>query len=75
MIEADKRKAMFLLHQEGMSINQIAGRFHVSPNTVRVIIRQQGEMPVPAGRSKIKIDTELLRRLYQDCDGWIQRVR
>jgi len=31
-------------------------------------------MPVPACRSKIKIDTELLQRLYQDCDGWIQRV-
>jgi hypothetical protein len=25
-------------------------------------------------RSKIQIDPELLRRLYADCDGWIQRV-
>jgi hypothetical protein len=31
-------------------------------------------MPVPARRSKLNIDTELLQRLYQDCDGWIQRV-
>jgi len=74
MIEADKRKALFLMHQEGMSIKEIVRRFHIGPNTVRAIIRQQGEMPVPARRSKINIDTELLQRLYQDCDGWIQRV-
>ena len=74
MIEADKRKALFLMHQEGMSIKEIVRRFHIGPNTVRAIIRQQGEMPVPARRSKIHIDTELLQRLYQDCDGWIQRV-
>ena len=31
MIEADKRKAVFLLHQEGMSINEIARRLHLQP--------------------------------------------
>jgi hypothetical protein len=31
-------------------------------------------MPVPASRSKINIDPELLQRLYADCDGRSQRV-
>ena len=34
MIEPDKRKAIFLLHQEGMSIREIARRLGVSRNTV-----------------------------------------
>ena len=38
MIEADKRKAIFLLHQEGMSVRQIARRLGISRNTVRSII-------------------------------------
>lgn len=31
-------------------------------------------MPLSSRRDKISIDTELLSRLYQQCDGWIQRV-
>ena len=34
MIEADKRKAIFLLHQEGMIPREIARRLNVSHNTV-----------------------------------------
>ena len=74
MIEADKRKAMYLLHQEGMSLKELVRRFKLSRNTVRAIIREQGEMPVSNRRDKIRIDTDLLGRLYLECDGWIQRV-
>lgn len=74
MIEADRRKAMFLLHQEGMSLHEIARRFNVSRNTVRAVIQNQGETPVAPRRDKIRIETDLLERLYQDCDGWIQRM-
>jgi transposase len=74
MIEADKRKAMFLLHQEGMTLREIARRLGVSRNTVRAVIRNKGEMPDSTRRDKIKIDTDLLKRLYEECDGWIQRV-
>jgi transposase len=42
MIATDKRKAIFLLHQEGMEVREIARRLGVSRNTVRVIIRQGG---------------------------------
>ena len=74
MIEADKRKAIYLLHQEGMSLKELVRRFKLSRNTVRAIIRKKGEMPVSNRRDKITIDTELLTRLYLECDGWIQRV-
>lgn len=74
MIDADKRKAVFLLHQEGMGRNQIARQLRISPNTVRVIIEQQGEMPASTRSDKIQIDLDLLKRLYEECDGFAQRV-
>src|SRR5207247_3641047 len=74
MIDADKRKAVFLLHQEGIGRNQIARQLRMSPNTVRVIIAQHGETPLHSRSDKIEIDVELLKRLYQECDGFAQRV-
>src|SRR5205809_388847 len=74
MIEADKRKAIYLLHQEGMSLHEIARRFGISRNTIRAVIQNKGEMPVSTRRDKTKIATDLIERLYQECDGWIQRV-
>ena len=46
----------------------------VSRNTVRAIIDQQGTLPQTVRKDKIQIDSDLLRRLYHECDGWIQRV-
>ena len=74
MIEADKRKAVFLLHQEGMSIREMARRLQLSRNTVRTILKQQGEMPTYRRKHKVRIEAELLERLYRDCHGWAQRV-
>lgn len=74
MIDADKRQAVFLLHQEGMARNQIARQLRISPNTVEVIIQQKGEMPVHTRQDKIQVDPDLLQRLYQECDGYAQRV-
>ena len=31
-------------------------------------------MPNSRRSDKIRIDTDLLQRLYEECDGWIQRV-
>lgn len=45
MIVTDKRKAVFLLHQEGMAVREIARRLALSRNTVRAIIRQEGTTP------------------------------
>ena len=75
MIETDKRKAVFLLHQEGQSLRQIARLLGLSRNTVRTIIQQGGAPPPPHSRADKKLlDEELLRRLYQDCQGWMARV-
>ena len=57
-----------------MSLHEIARRFKTSRNTVRAVIQNQGQMPASNRRDKIKIDTDLLGRLYQECDGWIQRM-
>jgi transposase len=74
MIDPDKRKAVFLMHSEGMSIREISRRLKISRPTVRTIIRQGGQMPQTVRKDKMHIDPDLLRRLYRECHGWIQRV-
>jgi transposase len=74
MIATDKRKAIFLLHQEGMPAAEIARKLGVSRNTVRSIIGQGGELPPRVRRDKQRLDEELLRQLYHQCQGRIVRV-
>ena len=74
MIDPEKRKAIFLLHKEGMDIGNISHRLNVYPNTVSTIIKQKGIMPNTERSDKIKIDPELLRRLYEECNGRVQRM-
>jgi transposase len=74
MIDADKRKAVYLLHQEGMGTREIARRLGLGRNTVRRTIALEGGMPPAPRREKQPLDPELLRRLYTQCEGWIQRV-
>lgn len=69
MIDADKRKAVFLLHQEGMSIRQIARQLRLSRSVVRRIIAQSGQMPSSIRPPALKLDPELLRQLHQECHG------
>jgi len=75
MIETDKRKAIYLLHQQGMSRREIARRLGVSRKTVGTIIEQEGVMPQTIRKDKQHIDPELLRRLHQECEGRVQRMR
>jgi len=74
MIGADKRKAIFLLHQEGMSAREIARRLAVSRQTVGVVIAQGGQMVAPVRAPKQQIDPQLLQRVYEQCEGWVQRM-
>ena len=74
MIATDKRKAVFLLHQEGMSAREIARRLDLSRNTARTIIRQEGATPMRPRADKQRLDVALLRRLYQECQGRMARV-
>lgn len=74
MIDPEKRKAIFLLHEEGVGVRKIARQLRVSRNTVRTVIIAEGEMPSTVRKDKIRIDPELLERLYRECDGFVQRV-
>lgn len=73
MIDQDKRKAIYLLHQEGMGNREISRRLGVSRNTVKEIIVQEGEVPEHNRRGQ-DIDTELLRSVYNDSEGYAQRT-
>jgi len=74
MIDVNKRKAIFLLHNEGMGIREISRNFSVSTNTVSKIIKQEGRLPETIRRDKINIEPELLTKLYVQCKGYVQRV-
>ena len=74
MIDPDKRKAIYLLHEEGMSLREIARRLRLSRNTVRSIIAQGGAMPQSTRGDKQHIDPELLRSLHDQCEGYVQRM-
>ena len=74
MIEPDVRNAIYQLHRAGCPLRDISRKFHVSRHSVRMIIRQQGAMPLTTRKDKLQIDRELLERLYRDCGGWVQRM-
>jgi len=74
MIDQEKRKAIYLLHEEGMGIRQICRQLKVSRNTVRSIIELKGGMPDTPRKDKLQVDEQLLRHLYAECNGWVQRV-
>ena len=74
MIDADRRNAIYQLYKEGMAKKEISRRLSVSLQAVRSIIAQKGVMPVSARSDKISVDETLLRRLYGECEGYIQRV-
>ena len=63
MIDPDVRKAIYQLHLAGTPLEDIARQFHISRNTARAIVRQQGVMPQTVRKDKIHLDPELLRRL------------
>jgi len=74
MIDPDKRKAIYLLYKEGVGIKSISRQLSVTRKTVKSIIEQNGETPQTIRKDKMELDEALLRRLYADCDGFIQRV-
>jgi len=61
MIDQDKRKAIWSLHNEGMGSREISRRLRVSRNTVSAIISQKGGMPDGARKDKTELDAQLLR--------------
>ncbi|MBU0465422.1 MAG: helix-turn-helix domain-containing protein [Proteobacteria bacterium] len=80
MIDVNKRKAIFLLHNlkvtrnEGIGVREISRTLRVSTNTVSSIIDQKGQLPETIRQDKINVDPELLRNLHTKCDGYVQRI-
>ena len=74
MIDPHKRKAIYLLHTEGMQIRAISRQLRVNRNTVRNIIEQKGLPPQTIRADKIQIEPDLLLKLYGKCRGRIQRI-
>lgn len=74
MINVNKRKAIFLLHNEDMGVREISRKLRVSTNTVSNIIVQKGQTPETIRHDKINVDPELLRTLHAKCDGYIRRI-
>ncbi len=74
MINQDKRNAVYFLNNEGMSIREISRHLSISTSTVVTIISQNGQLPETIRKDKTKIDHELISKLYNECDGRVQRV-
>jgi len=74
MISPDKRAAIYLLYKEGMGVREIARSLRVNRGSVSDIIKQKGVMAESARSDKIQLDAQLLIKLYNDCDGWVQRI-
>jgi transposase len=74
MVDSEMRKAIFSLHEKGMSIREISRRFKLGRNTVRRIILQGVEVGQKIRNDKIEIDVDLLTRLYSECRGRVQRM-
>src|SRR3990170_3782800 len=75
MIDPGVRNAIYQLHVAGRPLREISRQLKVSRNRVRAVIRQQGTMSRKVRKDKIQIDPDLLRGLYHECDGWIERVQ
>ena len=74
MINQDLRKAIVALHKEGQSKRAIARLLGIDRNTVRDILKNRGEIALNPRSDMIKIDPEILARLYKDCNGWKERM-
>lgn len=74
MIDKETRQAVCLLHKKGVSISQIKRQLHISRNTVKTILTQNGKVPVSCRSDRIDLDAELLRDLHRKCLGWKERM-
>jgi hypothetical protein len=75
MIDAKKRLAVFVLHTDGVKIRAISRQFNMARNTVRKIIRQEGQKPDGARSGAPNPDPSVVRPRYDLCKGNTTQVR
>jgi len=74
MIDQDTRNAVMKFHEDGMSYREISRILKISRSSVATIVQRKGVPPDKIRKDKIEIDPALLRRLVDECDGWVQRI-
>ena len=74
MIDVEKRKAVHLLHENGMSVRELARRLSLSRHTVRTIIEEQGQDKKIVRSDQKLVAPELLSKLFVDCQGYVERI-
>lgn len=74
MIDHETCKAVFSLHERGMSIREMSRQLRMCRRSIRRIIREKGLTPNIIRADKVSIDPELVKKHFADCDGWLQRV-
>lgn len=72
MIKEDKRKVVRTLFDEGKKKKEIARLLNLSTKTVRNIL--SGDVFKKQRSDKKVLDIDLLRDVYNRCDGYVQRV-
>ncbi len=74
MHNAEIRSTVYQLFQKGVAKKEIARLLGVDIKTIRRMIRDGGVKVAKKRADTVVIDEERLRTLYQDCDGWMQRL-
>lgn len=73
MIQENICETIRTLYESGKSKRQIARFLNIDIKTVRKIIASENNCP-KTRRDKIIVPEEMLKELYQRCDGYIQRM-
>lgn len=74
MIPLDERRTIHALFEKGIAKKKIARMLHLDPKTVRTVLQKDPQSTPARRRDKVRVDEQLLRDLYADCDGFAWRV-
>lgn len=75
MIPEDDKNTIISLYEKGTPKKKIARIMHIDPKTVRIILGENTKgLDRQRRRDKMIIDETLLRTLYGECSGFVQRV-
>jgi transposase len=72
LIDSQRKNAIRVLFNQGHPIKHIAGLMKLDPKTVRRIVHEKDQKR--ARVDKCRVDEDLLRKLYQRCEGYRQRM-
>ncbi|MEO5351040.1 MAG: IS21 family transposase [Magnetococcus sp. YQC-3] len=73
MVTTELRQTILTMHQNSVAVRQIARVLKLSRNTVREVVRNDGEPSPPASRQQQA--TKLLPEVYRRCQGNAVRIR